>query len=141
MESIVDDVSTLRLYLLRGMYLLIAAGLAFQIGPGVFAPPADLDLHRSVVRSFLAAMALMALLGLRYPLKMLPVLLYELLWKAIWVFNFWLRLWYGEQTTAAIDETFFACMMGVILVPLVVPWGYAWRHYVQAPSERWRRAT
>jgi len=27
--------------------------------------------------------------------------------------------------------------MGVIF-PLVIPWGYVWRHYVKAPGDRWR---
>ena len=27
--------------------------------------------------------------------------------------------------------------MGIVLVPLVLPWGYLFRHYVKAPGERW----
>ena len=27
---------------------------------------------------------------------------------------------------------------GVILMPIVIPWGYVWRHYVKAPGDRWR---
>jgi hypothetical protein len=26
----------------------------------------------------------------------------------------------------------------VILMPIVIPWGYVWRHYVKAPGNRWR---
>jgi hypothetical protein len=33
-----------------------------------------------------------------------------------------------------------ATLMGVVLVPLVLPWGYLWRHYVKAPGDRWRGA-
>ncbi len=29
-------------------------------------------------------------------------------------------------------------MMGVVLVPLVVPWGHVWRTYVRGPGEPWR---
>lgn len=36
------------------------------------------------------------------------------------------------------SETLFAVLMGVVLVPIVVPWGYVIDHYVLAPGERWR---
>lgn len=135
------ELSTPRLYAMRAMYLLIAFGLGVQIAPAIVAPEPDLDLQRSVVRSFLGAIALMSLLGVRYPVKMLPILLFELAWKTIWVFNFWLRLWAGGDSTPAIDETFFACMMGVILVPLAVPWRYVFNEYVRAAGDRWSRST
>jgi hypothetical protein len=35
-------------------------------------------------------------------------------------------------------EDFFAIGVGVILMPLVIPWGYVWRHYVKQPGDRWR---
>lgn len=132
------DVSLFRLYLMRALYLLMFVGQAVVTGPAILFPDADLDLKSSVVRSFLGTISLLSLLGLRYPLKMLPLMLFEFVWKAIWVFAFWLRLWYGHETTAAIDQTFFEIALGVVLVPLVVPWGYVFRHYFKAPSERWK---
>jgi hypothetical protein len=33
---------------------------------------------------------------------------------------------------------FFSIALGVVIVPLVLPWGYIWRTYVTAPSDRWR---
>ena len=31
--------------------------------------------------------------------------------------------------------------MGVILVPLIIPWPYFWAHYMKAPADTWLRAT
>ncbi len=95
------EVSTFRLYLMRALYLLMFVGQAAVTGPGILFPEADLELKSSVIRSFLGAISLLSLLGLRYPLKMLPLMLFEFAWKAIWVFAFWLRVWYGHETTAA----------------------------------------
>jgi len=133
-----DEVSTFRLYLMRALYLLLFVGQAVVTGPAILHPPDDLELRQSVIQSFLGTISLLSILGLRYPIRMLPLLLFEFTWKALWVGAFWLRLWQGHETTPAIDQSFFEIMLGVVLVPLVVPWGYVWRHYVMAPSERWR---
>ena len=49
-----------------------------------------------------------------------------------------LPLWLTHQLDSATAETMKACLMGVVLVPLVLPWGYVIRHYVRAPGDRWR---
>jgi hypothetical protein len=131
------DVSTPRLYALRGMYLFMAVGLGIVIWPGIISPPPDLSHMASVVRSVLGAVSMLALLGLRYPLQMIPLLLFELVWKSIWVLVFGLPLWLGQQLDAATSESLFACVMGLVLVPLALPWGYVWRRYMRAPGDRW----
>ena len=132
-----SDVSTLRLYLLRAMYAIMAVGLGITIWPGILAP-GNVSHMGSVVRSMLGGLALMALWGVRYPIKMLPMLLFEFIWKVIWVVAFGLGPWLGGQLDADRQETLYACLMGVLLVPIAVPWGYVVRHYVKAPGDRWR---
>jgi hypothetical protein len=135
-----SEISTLRLFLLRAMYLLIAVGLAFTVWPAIIAPPGTAANANTVIRSLLGALALLSALGLRYPVKMLPLLLFEFLWKVIWVVAFALRMWLNEGLDAYASETLFACLIGVVLVPLVVPWGYVVRHYIRAEPEPWRKA-
>ena len=45
----------------------------------------ELPLYEGVTLSMLTAMSVLALLGLRHPVRMLPVLLFEALWKLIWL--------------------------------------------------------
>lgn len=132
-----SEVSLFRLYLLRAMYLLIAVGLGIVIWPSIIFPPSVVANPNTVIRSLLGALALLSLLGLRYPLQMLPLLMFELLWKVIWCVAFALPMWLGPGLDAYAAETLFACAMGVILVPLVLPWAYIRRHYIQAPSAPW----
>lgn len=133
-----EDLSTLRLYLLRGTYLLIALAMGAQIWPLILHHPANVEHMRGVVRSFLGALTLLCLLGVRYPVKMLPLLFFEFAWKAIWVASFGLPLWITHQLNADTTETLTACLMGVVLVPLVLPWRYVINKYVREPGERWR---
>lgn len=131
------NISTLRLYLLRAMYLLMAVGLGVTIWPGILVP-GDVSHMGSVVRGMLGALALMALWGLRYPMTMLPVLLFEFVWKVIWVVAFGLGPWLSGDLDPGRQQTLLDCLIGVVLVPIAVPWGYVVRHYVNAPGDRWR---
>lgn len=133
-------VSLFRLYLLRAMYLLIGAGLLTTVWPNILSPSDLAAGPKSVIRALLGALALMALLGLRYPLQMLPVLLFELLWKLIWVAASAIPMWLGPGLDDYATETLFACLMGVVLVPIAIPWGYVVTHYLRAPGDRWSRA-
>ena len=133
-----QDVSLFRLYLLRAMYLLIAVGLGLTLWPSIIASSGTAADSHTVVMALLGALSLLCLLGIRYPLRMLPLLIFELLWKILWVVAFALPLWLTDRLDAYGQETLFACMMGVVLVPLVLPWGYIYTHYVKAPGDRWR---
>jgi hypothetical protein len=133
------EISTFRLYLLRAGYLLVAVGLAIMIFPGIIYPPENLPHMNSVVRSMLGAVGLLAFLGIRYPLKMLPVLFFELLWKSIWLLAFGLRLWSADKLDQGTAETLNDTIFGVVVVLLVTPWDYVFKHYVKASGDQWRK--
>jgi hypothetical protein len=80
---------------------------------------------------------LTAVLGLRYPVQMLPVLLFELTWKAIYLIAFALPLWSAHQITGAVAEDIKAVVMVVIFIPLI-PWRYVFAHYVRKRGDRWK---
>ena len=132
-----SEVSTFRLYLLRAMYVFMFVGLAIVKWPGIFNPPPGLSNSGSVVGSVLLAISLLAVLGIRYPLKMLPLLFFEFLWKAIWVLGWGLPPLVTQQLSPEAQETLISCLVGVVLVPLVMPWGYVLRQYVKAPGDPW----
>ena len=60
----------------------------------------------------------LAFLGLRHPLQMLPLLLFELAWKTIFVLAVALPLWRAGAIDPATRETALESLFGVILVPI-----------------------
>jgi hypothetical protein len=44
---------------------------------------------------------------------------------------FWMRRVWAQ-------ETLISCLVGVVLVPFVMPWGYVVKQHVQAPADSWR---
>ena len=130
-----SETTKLRLYILRAMYLLISLGLILTIWPEIISPDRRLANEDSVIQSLLGALALLAAVGIKYPLKMLPILIFELIWKLIWVLGFALPTWMNTGLDTYAKETLFACLIGVILVPVVIPWHYVYTHYITANTK------
>ena len=136
-----SEASTFRLYLLRAMYVFMVVGLAiFKLAPAILHPE-NLSPQDSVVVSLLGGFALLAVVGIRYPLQMLPLLFFEFVWKAMWVLAFGLPLLLSGGLEPSVSfggtETLINCLLGILLVPLVVPWGYVLKHYLKARGDRW----
>ncbi|HMJ92794.1 MAG TPA: hypothetical protein VK472_01710 [Allosphingosinicella sp.] len=130
-----SPVSLVRLYVLRATYLLLVLGAGGMILPVLIShePTA-----RGVIPAFIGAVALLAIVGLKYPLRMLPLLMFEFGWKSLWLLVFGLPQYLSGQLPPTFAEDFLNITFGVILMPLVIPWGYVWRQYVKAPADRWR---
>jgi len=133
--NVTQEVSLVRLYVLRATYLLLVIGLGGMIVPEVVSHPV---ISRGVIPSLLGAVWVLAFVGLKYPLKMLPLLMFEFAWKSIWMLAYGLPQWYTGQLPATFAEDSFNIGVGVILMPLVIPWGYVYRHYVKQSGARWR---
>jgi hypothetical protein len=74
-------------------------------------------------------MSLLAVLGLRYPVKLLPLLLFESAWKVLWLSLVALPKAALGSLDAGTTETVFSCSL-VVLILAVIPWRYVWRHFV-----------
>ena len=94
-----DTVPVWRLYLLRAGYLIIAVGLGIEIWPVIVNHKPEWEIMHGVASCMLGALAVMAVIGLRYPLRMLPILLFEMTWKTIWLIAVALPLWQAGAST------------------------------------------
>lgn len=126
-----------RLNALRAAYLLLAAGLGVQIWPVILGDHAGWALMEGVVQCMLGAMALLSVIGLFHPLKMLPLLLFEIAWKVIWLSAVAAPRWAEGRMDAATLSVTFACLL-VVIFPIVIPWPYVFSTFARTPAERWR---
>ena len=129
------DVPLWRLYVLRLGYLIFIVGLGAFIVPQLISHEPS---SRGIIPSLLGAIWLLAFVGLRYPLQMVPLLLFELAWKTIWLLGFGLPQWLSGHMPATFADDFRAIAMGVVLMPLIIPWGYVLRRFPTLASARWR---
>src|SRR4051812_24843737 len=107
-----NAVSIFRLYVLRATYLLIVVGVGAMIWPLLLDAPEAAEHFRGVTWSLLSTVALLALVGLRYPLKMLPLLFFELVWKTTWLVTIGFPLRSSGHLEGPFRETWFANVIG-----------------------------
>jgi hypothetical protein len=133
------NVSTFRLYLLRAGYLLLVVGVGvqLQVWSAVIHRVTTMELTHGVVTCMLCALSVLAVLGIRYPLQMLPLLFWEIAWKTIWLLSVALRQWSAGGIDPTFAETTFACLW-VVLFWIIVPWSYVFKNYVKKAGDPWR---
>ena len=127
---------TWRLNLMRVAYLEMGVGLALTRWPELVSHE-PWELMEGTVVTMLVAMSVLALLGLRYPQRMLPILLFEVGWKVLWLGTVALPLWLDGNLNGATREQVIKILWAVIVVA-VIPWRHVFRQFVLTRGDRWR---
>lgn len=127
------EISLIRLRALRVGYLILGGGLTIVKLPMLLSHNLGWPLFEGVSSSLMGGMAVLALLGLRYPLQMLPIILLDVIWKMIWAALVWLPLYLNNGIDQATATAATNCLVVLLLIPLI-PWDYVFSHYVRAPG-------
>jgi len=134
------EVSLARLYLLRAVALFVVVDGFWSKLPDVIYP--DLvSPSRGILPSFLAALWVSAFLAFRYPLRMMPLFLFELIWKTLWLIDYGAPQWLAGPASPRLARDLFEIGFFPLPIALILPWGFIWRRYIRAPAERWHGPT
>ncbi len=120
-----------RWYVLKAFYLFVFLAFGIQVWSTIIGTTEVWDPLHGIAFSFWAAFAALMGLGIRYPLRMLPLVLLQLSYKAIWLLFVYLPLKSSGNLTEVAMELFQANSIGVILDILVIPWGYVFRNFIK----------
>jgi len=130
------DVSQTRLLVMRIFYLLLFLERGYRVVAQRLSGE-QLGPFDGVAYAFWGALALLSLIGIRYPLRMIPVLLMFLAYKALWLLVVAMPRWSsGAEFDAVMTQFTWAMAVGLVLDLLVIPWAYVAAKYVRAPAER-----
>jgi hypothetical protein len=120
---------------MRAGYGFVGVGLVLAKWPSL-ADAHTAEPMAAVTVTMLTAMSLLMMLGLRYPLQMLPILLFEALWKLLWFAAVWVpRSLDGSVGTTTRELAVKNALVVVVLA--LIPWRYVWNQYVRAPGTPW----
>lgn len=127
-----------RLNVMRIGYFVMGVGFAVTHWPLLFNRTTPWSLFEGITTYLLVAMGLLALLGLRYPVKMLPILLFESAWKLLWLAAVALPLDRSDRMDSAAMGTTVA-LLWVVIILAVIPWRHVLAQYVVAKGDPWHR--
>ncbi|HLO30226.1 MAG TPA: hypothetical protein VK249_13870, partial [Anaerolineales bacterium] len=77
-----------------------------------------------------ASYSVLSLIGIIQPLKMLPIVLLEILYKGLWLILVAYPLWSTNQLIGSPAEKMTYTFLWVILPIIAMPWKYAFETYI-----------
>ena len=125
-----DGVRRINVYLMRVFYLLMSTLLAMDVWSYILGHQGPWDPGKAMEWSVWAGFSTLAILGVFHPVKMIPLLLLEIFYKSLWLFLVAYPLWQSGKLAGSSAEEETYVFLPVILVILVIPWGYVFKTYV-----------
>lgn len=129
-----EGVRPMNIYTLRVFYFLMAAFVATDAWSAIISHEGPWDRFRAVALCVWAAYATLSVLGLIHPLKMLPIMIFMIFYKSLWLIVVAYPLWRDGALAGSSAEAMTRVFIWVPLPILAVPWTYVLRNYVL-----WRR--
>jgi hypothetical protein len=130
-----EGVYRINIYLLRILYLLMIVFVGSDSWSAIFNHQGPWDHVKAVAFCVWAAYSTLSILGLMNPLKMLPIILFEIFYKSIWLIIVAYPLWRTNQLIGSPAEQMTYAFLWLPLPLIAVPWGYAFRTYLSFPRK------
>src|SRR5471030_1189203 len=116
-----DGVRPINIYLLRLIYFLIAAFVATDSWTTVLKHQGPWDTVRAVAWCVWVAYPTMCVLGLIHPLRMLPIMIFAIFYKVLWLLVVAYPLWRAGTLIGSPAEELTRVFMWTPLPIIAVP--------------------
>ena len=123
-------VPRINIYLLRTLYLLMMVFLGNDAWSYIVSHEGPWNPEAAAAWSVWAAFSVLASIGLYHPLRMLPIVLLEILYKSIWLVFVGFPMMSAGTLDGRAEEMMFTFSL-VVLPILATPWGYVYRTYIR----------
>lgn len=125
-----EGVRPIQIYLMRLGFLLVIVLVGNIAWSNIFAHEGDWDPLTAVALSMWAGCSVLSVFGLINPLRWIPLVLFEIAYKSIWLVVVAYPMWSTGTLAGSRAEDIALSFVPVIFPLLAMPWGYVWRTYV-----------
>jgi hypothetical protein len=129
-----EGVRPVNVLLLRVLYFLMAAFVATDAWATIVQHRGPWDHVRAVAWCVWAAYPTLAVLGLLHPPRMLPIMVFMIFYKTLWLLVVAYPLWRAGTLAGSPAEGMARVFVWAPLLAAAVPWAYVWRTYVLPPK-------
>lgn len=125
-----EGVRPINIYLLRVLYFLMFAFVGLDSWTSIITHQGPWDHVRAVAFCVWAAYSTLSVFGLIYPLKWLPIVIFMIFYKSLWVIVVAYPLWRAGALVGSPVEEMAHIFFWAPVVSIFVPWVYVFRTYV-----------
>jgi hypothetical protein len=125
-----EGVPKINIYLLRLLFLLMLVFLGKDSWTYIFTHNGTWNPMDAMAWCIWASYSVLSILGIIHPLKMLPIVMLEIMYKVIWLILVAYPLWRSNQLTGSPAEPMTYSFLYVVLPILAMPWRYFFRKYI-----------
>lgn len=129
-----DGVRRINIYLLRLLYVLMFFVLGKSTWTEILTHQGPWAPDEAVAWTVWTAFATLAGLGILRPVKMLPILMLEVLYKVMWLAIVAYPLWSNGALAGSPAEGTTNAFLWVVLAIVAVPWGHVAKTYFTWPT-------
>jgi hypothetical protein len=130
-----EGVYKINIYLLRLLYVLMLLFLGKDSWTHILTFKGSWSPEEAAAWCVWAAYSALSLLGILHPLKMLPLVLLEIVYKGLWLIVVAYPLWSTNQLIGSPAEEMTYAFLWVALPIIAMPWKYAFEHYILRPKK------
>ena len=130
-----EGVRPINIYLLRLFYFLMAFFVATDAWTSIITHEGSWDRFRAMALCVWAAYATLAVFGLFHPLKWLPIMIFMIFYKSLWLIVVAYPLWRANELAGSPAEEMTKAFLGVPAAMIAVPWMYVFENYIYKPKK------
>ena len=125
-----EGVRPINIYVLRVFYFLILVFVGSDSWTAIINHEGPWDHVWAVAFCAWATYSTMSVLGLIHPLKMLPIMMFTIGYKTLWLIVVAYPLWRDNALAGSPAEAMTRVFLWTPVLFIAVPWGYVIRNYV-----------
>ena len=119
-----EGVRPINVYLLRLLFLLVFLMVGHDSWTGLLIHQGPWDPVRAAAVCMWACYSALSIIGVFHPLKMLPIVAFDILYKSTWLIVVAYPLWAAHQLAGSPAAEMTRVFIGVPVIAAVMPWKY-----------------
>lgn len=125
-----EGVRRINIYVMRLFFALMFVFVATDSWSVIITHEGSWDPTRAVAWCSWAAYSTLAILGVFHTLRMLPIMLFMIFYKGLWLIVVAYPLWLAGTLKGSTAEPMAYMFSGIILPIIFMPWKYVFEKYI-----------
>jgi hypothetical protein len=131
-----EGVPKINIYLLRLLFTLMFLFLSYDSWSHIFAHKGPWEVTDAAAWCMWGSCSIISFIGIMRPLKMLPIVLFEIVYKVTWLLIVAYPLWVKNELAGSPAAHTTNVFLLVALPIVAMPWIYFYKNFIAPPKRK-----